>query len=177
MQRPLVGTSVPDPWHFDKAPDPDLLSKGSGCGSCSIRQWLSLRQQKILFFWWLFLFEGTFTSIFKDKKSWKSHKTAEIKVFLHFLLVDGRMPIRKNTLRILIQEGKKHTDPTVLDPEHWCEALEWIDFSVFHENPYRPLRITVRYHGTTTVKNYCTVTRKRIANRKVATDLRIVPRL
>jgi hypothetical protein len=28
------------------------------------------------------LFEGTFTSFFKDKKSKRSHKTVEIKVFL-----------------------------------------------------------------------------------------------
>jgi hypothetical protein len=28
------------------------------------------------------LFEGTFTSFFKDKKSNRSHKTVEIKVFL-----------------------------------------------------------------------------------------------
>jgi hypothetical protein len=30
----------------------------------------------------LITFEGTFTSFFKDKKSKKSHKTVEIKVFL-----------------------------------------------------------------------------------------------
>ncbi len=45
-------------------------------------------------FWF---FEGTFTSFFKDKKSKRSHKTVEIKVFLHFgLLVDGRIRIRTN---------------------------------------------------------------------------------
>ena len=30
----------------------------------------------------ILLFEGTFTSIFEDKKSKRSHKTVEIKVFL-----------------------------------------------------------------------------------------------
>jgi hypothetical protein len=30
----------------------------------------------------ILLFEGTFTSFFKDKKSNRSHKTVEIKVFL-----------------------------------------------------------------------------------------------
>jgi hypothetical protein len=30
----------------------------------------------------ILLFEGTFTSFFKDKKSKRSHKTVEIKVFL-----------------------------------------------------------------------------------------------
>jgi hypothetical protein len=33
-------------------------------------------------FFCLLLFEGTFTSFFKDKKSKRSHKTVEIKVFL-----------------------------------------------------------------------------------------------
>ncbi len=32
----------------------------------------------------LFLFEGTFTSLFKDKKSERSHKTVEIEIFLLF---------------------------------------------------------------------------------------------
>ena len=33
----------------------------------------------------ILLFEGTFTSFFKDKKSKRSHKTVEIKVFLTIL--------------------------------------------------------------------------------------------
>jgi hypothetical protein len=40
------------------------------------------------------LFEGTFMSFFKDKKSTRSHKTVGIKVFLTFLLGDGRIRIR-----------------------------------------------------------------------------------
>jgi hypothetical protein len=35
----------------------------------------------------LILFEGTFTSVFKDKKSQRIHKTVKSKVFLNFLLV------------------------------------------------------------------------------------------
>jgi hypothetical protein len=41
--------------------------------------------QKIIFltkFFCILLFEGNFTSYFKDKKSKRSHKTVEIKVFL-----------------------------------------------------------------------------------------------
>jgi hypothetical protein len=38
--------------------------------------------------------DGTFTSVFKDKQSKKSHKIIEIKVFLTFLLADGRTQIR-----------------------------------------------------------------------------------
>jgi hypothetical protein len=40
-------------------------------------------------FFCIFLFEGTFTSFFKDKKS----KRVEIKVFLIFLLKDRRIRI------------------------------------------------------------------------------------
>jgi hypothetical protein len=39
------------------------------------------KKQKKMFFC-LLLFEGTFTSFFKDKKSKNSHKTVGIKVFL-----------------------------------------------------------------------------------------------
>jgi len=41
--------------------------------------------KKLIFliqFFCLLLFEGTFTSFFKDKKSKRSHKTVGIKVFL-----------------------------------------------------------------------------------------------
>jgi hypothetical protein len=60
-------------------------------------------------FFYILLFEGTFPSLFKDKK-WKSHKTAEIKVFLLFLL---------NERKIRIQEAQKHVDPVDLDLQHW----------------------------------------------------------
>ncbi len=46
---------------------------------------------KTLFF--LLLFEGKFTSFFKDKKSKRSHNTVGIKVFLTILLDDKRIPI------------------------------------------------------------------------------------
>jgi hypothetical protein len=41
-------------------------------------------KKQIIFkkFFFIVLFEGTFTSFFKDKKSKRSHKTVEIKVFL-----------------------------------------------------------------------------------------------
>ncbi len=56
----------------------------------------------------------------------RCHKTVGIIVFLDFvLLVDGRIPIRTNKLRIRvrtnklrIQKAKKHTEPTNADPEH-----------------------------------------------------------
>jgi hypothetical protein len=51
----------------------------------------------------LITFEDTFTSFFKEKKSYKSHKTVGIKVFFLFLLDDKR---------ILIWEAQKYMDPT-----------------------------------------------------------------
>ncbi len=44
------------------------------------------------------------TSVFKDKKSKRSRKKRKIKVFLTFLLVDGRIRIRTKYWRIRIQE-------------------------------------------------------------------------
>ncbi len=84
----------------------------SGYESCSFRQWLS----RLCFsnFFWLMLSASTFSSvsIFKDKKSLRSHKIVEIKVFLTlFLLHDGRIWIR-----IRIREAQKRTDRT---PDHW----------------------------------------------------------
>ncbi len=71
---------------------------------------------KIKFFC-LLLFEGTFTSVFKDKKSKRSHKTLGIiRFFLLFLLADRR-------IRIWIREAQKHVDlvdpDSDPDPEHW----------------------------------------------------------
>ncbi len=46
------------------------------------------------FFFQIFLlitFDGTFTSFFIDKKSLRSHKTEEIKVYLTTLFDDGRI--------------------------------------------------------------------------------------
>jgi hypothetical protein len=42
----------------------------------------------------LFLFQGTFTLLFKDKKSKRSHKAVGIKVCLIVLLDDRRIRIR-----------------------------------------------------------------------------------
>ncbi len=47
-----------------------------GSGSCYFHHWPSKRQQKTNFnkkFFCILLFEGTFTSIFEDKKSKRSH--------------------------------------------------------------------------------------------------------
>jgi hypothetical protein len=72
----------------------------------------SRRQQKtnLKKVFYLLLFEGTFTSFFKDKKSKRSHKTAGIKAFLLFMLDYRGIRIRK---------AQKHVD---LDPEHWSKG-------------------------------------------------------
>ncbi len=74
-------------------PMPLTNRSGSGCGfgsagfvsgSCCFRYWPSRHQKKTNFLNKVFLFiifEGTFTSFFKDKKSKRSHKTVGIKVF------------------------------------------------------------------------------------------------
>ncbi len=64
------------------------------------------------FYAYSFLKVGTFTSSSKDKKSYRSHKTVEIKIFLNFLLVDGRIRIRTR-----IQEAQKQMNPTDPDPD------------------------------------------------------------
>jgi hypothetical protein len=71
-------SSVAAPWHFGVDPDP----------SADPCLWLMDPDKDpdpaifpSLTFCWL-LFEGTFTSFFKDKKSKRSHKAVEIKVFL-----------------------------------------------------------------------------------------------
>ncbi len=56
-------------------------TNGPWFGSCNFRHWC---QQKTIFskLFCLLLFEGTSTSFFKDKKSWRSHKTVGIKSFI-----------------------------------------------------------------------------------------------
>jgi hypothetical protein len=66
---------------------------------------------------------GTFTSFFKDKKSQRSYKTVEIKVFLSILLDDRRIRSRILTcdkrIRMRIWEDQKNWDPIDADSEHW----------------------------------------------------------
>jgi hypothetical protein len=74
----------------------------------------------------LIIFEGTFSSVFKEKKSKLNHEIVVIKVILTFsLLTEGfgsgdldpdQDPYKK--LQIQIREAQKHTDPTVLDPQY-----------------------------------------------------------
>ncbi len=58
----------------------------SGSESFYFHHWPSRCQKKLIKkkFFCILIFEGTFTSFFKGKKSKKSHKTVEIKVFLTF---------------------------------------------------------------------------------------------
>ncbi len=83
--------SVPDPWHIDVDPDPDPRIHASD-------YWIRiLDPNPAIFvidleeatikkcfnkFFCLLVFEGAFTSFFKDKKSKRSHKTVGTNVFL-----------------------------------------------------------------------------------------------
>ncbi len=68
------------------------LTNESESGSCYFRHWSSRCQQKLIFFnfSWLLLFECTFTSFFKVKKS-KSHKSTRNQGFSYYfsLMIEG----------------------------------------------------------------------------------------
>jgi hypothetical protein len=70
------------------------------------RQFAKDRDPKYICF---LLFEGVFTSVFKDKRS---HVTVEIKVF----------SLDDVPLRIRILEAQKHKLPADLDPQHWYKV-------------------------------------------------------
>jgi hypothetical protein len=72
-----VQTGVPDPLHFgvdpDADPDPAIFANDLQ----DANKKLNLNK-----FFCFLLFEGKFTSSFKDKKPKRSHKTVGIQVFL-----------------------------------------------------------------------------------------------
>ncbi len=95
--------SVPDPWHFGVDPDPDPRIHASDlCPAVPVNHFenpsygniknsvlrIRIRMRILLFssltfkFFCILLFEGTWKSFFKGKKSKISLKTVEIKVFL-----------------------------------------------------------------------------------------------
>jgi hypothetical protein len=61
-------TSVADPGNFVTDRGSISLTNGSGSGSCYFRQRSQNVNKKFLVFFSLLLFEGIFTSFFKDKK-------------------------------------------------------------------------------------------------------------
>ncbi len=81
--------------------------------SCSFLQWLSRRQQKLIFFslqfLCLFLLDGTFTLFFKDKSHnefTKQYGTVETKFFLHCLLTEeSRLRARSGSVQINYGSG------------------------------------------------------------------------
>jgi len=64
----------------------DILKRSSGL---LIRIWFRIRMFSIFFF--AYYFRRYITSVFKDIKSIRSHKIVEIKFFIIFLLVNGKM--------------------------------------------------------------------------------------
>jgi hypothetical protein len=69
------GAAEPCLWLLDPDADPD-----PAFSSLTFKRQKKINLKKKFFCF--FLFEGTFTSFFKDKKSKRSHKTVGIKVFL-----------------------------------------------------------------------------------------------
>ncbi len=118
-------TSVADPWHFGVDPDPRIHASDYW-----IRIQIRMQIRILLFLSLTFKMpakkvEGSFTSFYKGKKSKKSHKTVEIKVFFLLSLLNDRSirsRIRIHTsdlwIRIRIQEAQKHVDPVDPDPQH-----------------------------------------------------------
>jgi hypothetical protein len=89
-----------DPRHFGTDPDPRI-----SITDLRIRIPIPIEganKNKFLFkVFCLLFFQGTFTSVFKDKKSKRSHKIVEIKVFLlFFLLIEGSGPYKLWRTRI-----------------------------------------------------------------------------
>ncbi len=83
----LLRTSVPDPWHFGVDPDPRIHSSDKWMririllfSSLTFKTPTKTNLNKVLLLSKV-LFECTFASFFKDKKSKRSHKTVGIKVF------------------------------------------------------------------------------------------------
>ncbi len=91
------------------------LTNGSGCGSGSFyfHHWPSRCQQKTYFkkkFFCMLLFEGTFTSFFKGKKSKRCHKKEENKVFCLMIEGSGSIPLT-NGSGSGSRRPKKNVDP------------------------------------------------------------------
>jgi hypothetical protein len=114
MNPDLDSDSDPDP-NLDADPDPAIFVT-------DLQE--ATKNSFFLKFFCLLHFDGIFTSVFKDKKSKRSHKTEGINVFQLFLLDHSRIRIRTRT-RIRIQgtsdewirirEAQKHSD--LVDPD------------------------------------------------------------
>ena len=86
----------------------------------------------------LFLFEGTFTSFFNDKKYKRSNKTVGI---LLFLLDDWKIRIRIHTSDLWIWMAQKHMDP---DPQH-CPSLYKNEYGMArYQVPFRESALWIR---------------------------------
>ncbi len=102
--------NVPAPWNFGTDPDADLdppyLSlRGPEAPDPAFFISDQSSSCQLLFFLQLlclFFFEGTFSSFVKDKKSLRSHKPAEIEVFLYFFASWWKVP---ESLQIYYKSG------------------------------------------------------------------------
>jgi hypothetical protein len=105
---------------------------GAGCrsGSCHFRHGPSRRQQTTKFkikFFWLLLFEGTFTSFFKDKKVQKKSQNNRNQGFsyLFCLMIEGSGSIHlTNGSDSGSGRPQKHVDPANPDPDCYFHKID-----------------------------------------------------
>ncbi len=99
-----MDSRVPDPWRFDKGSEPqsritELRNRTRLFSPVTFKMPKKCFFSRVFFLLITVLIpKGTFSSVFKVNKLFKSYKRVEIKVFLIFLLIDGRIRIRtRNT--------------------------------------------------------------------------------
>jgi|694.fasta_scaffold150019_2 hypothetical protein len=152
-----------DPYHrvTDPAPDPALFVR-----------LLSRCQQKWSFFFLFFLLLLLVVcQSSKIKKSYRSHRTVEIKGFLSFLLDDGRIPIRtKIRIRtndersdpLKAQKHTDHKDPDLdADPQHWFKSLRWPIQATFLTKTWTNPNKTLKNGGLSRFSTFCKILLKR----------------
>ncbi len=117
-------SSVVDPWHFITDLDPlirDPASDPDQDPSFFVSGWQGANKMQVFFqnFFCLLLFEGTFTSILKVKKSNRTHKIVEIKVSLTVFALwwKDRDPDPD-------PEARRHTDSMDQGPDPQCWYAE-----------------------------------------------------
>ncbi len=125
----LCGSGSADPcfWLMDPDSDPAIFIID-----------LQDTNKKLIYkkkFFCILLFKGTFTSFFKDKKSKRSHKTVEIKVFLTLFAKWSRRPknmrMRHSGIMYIVHVIQSQQHLPDLDPDPYSD-LDWIRTHLRH---------------------------------------------
>ncbi len=110
------GSGSGDPYLWQTDPDPAFFVRG----------WLDAIKKEVFFsrsFCFL-LFEGTFTSVFKDKKQKKKSQIVHRNQGFSYFLGSGSGSVQKMAG---IREAQTHTDP---DPKHWRKVFLLISWDM-----------------------------------------------